>query len=139
MFGYGDGKGAHFDSILAQILNDIGSSYSTDYAEDLEKKDSLGHTVDYRLNMYSPLYYILSSSEGYQTAIVSKLYRINKGLWQSDTAVNTEANLVLALKNYGSQVDYSFVWGQGHTMAEEDGDSTGNFISWVNQCLSSDK
>lgn len=138
LFGYGDGEGAHFDSILAQILKDNGSSYASDYAEDLEKKDSQGHTVDYRLNMYSPLYYLLSSSEGYQSANVAKYFRINTGLWQSDTAVNTEANLVLALKNYGSDVDYSFVWGQEHTMAESSGDSTGNFISWVNECLSED-
>lgn len=138
LFGYGDGEGAHFDSMLAQILNDIGSSYSEDYKEDLEKEDAQGHTVDYRLNMYSPLYYLLSSSEGYQSANMAKYFRINTGLWQSDTAVNTEANLVLALKNYGSNVDYSFVWGQEHTMAESSGDSTTNFISWVNECVSSE-
>ena len=139
LFGYGDGEGAHFDATLAQILNDMGSSYSTDYAEDLEKEDTLGHTVDYRLNMYSPLYYLLSSSEGYQSANVAKYFRINTGLWQSDTAVNTEANLALALKGYGSEVDYSFVWGQGHTMAERKGDSTSNFITWINECVSSNK
>ncbi len=137
LFGYGDGEGAHFDSVLAQILSDMGSSYSTDYAEDLEKEDALGHTVDYRLNMYSPLYYLLSSSEGYQSANVAKYFRINTGLWQSDTAVNTEANLALALTNYGSEVDYNFVWGQGHMMAERSGDSTSNFITWINECVSS--
>lgn len=139
LFGYGNGEGAHFDSMLSQILSDIESSYSSDYTEDLAKKDALGHTVDYRLNMYSPLYYLLPSSEGYQTANVAKNFRINTGLWQSDTAVNTEANLVLALTNYGSDVDYSFVWGQEHTMAERSGDSTGNFISWVNECVSADR
>jgi len=136
LFGYGDGEGAHFDSTLAQILSDMGSSWAADYAEDLTKEDSLGHTVDYRLNMYSPLYYLIPSSEGYQTANVAKYFRINTGLFQSDTAVNTEANLVLALQNYGSDVDYSFVWGQEHTMAERNGDSTANFIAWVNECVS---
>ena len=63
-----------------------------------------------------------------------KYFRINTGLWQSDTAVNTEANLVLALTNYGSTVDYNFVWGQGHTMAETSGEPTSNFITWVNEC-----
>lgn len=43
---------------------------------------------------------------------------------QGDTAVNTEANLALALKNYGASVDYSFVWGQKHTTAERSGDAT---------------
>lgn len=75
------------------------------------------------------------NKEGYQSSNVAKYFRINTGLWQSDTAVNTEANLVLALQNYGSDVDYSFVWGQEHTMAERSGDSTTNFIDWVNECV----
>ena len=71
---------------------------------------------------------------GFGTADVARYFRINTGISQSDTAVNTEANLALALSNYGSEVEYSFVWGQEHTMAEESGDSTPNFIDWVNSC-----
>ena len=135
LFGYGDGQGAHFDSMLAEVLSELGSDYASAYAEDLSTEDAVGHTVDYRLNMYSPLYYLLSGSEGYQSSNVARYFRINTGIWQSDTAVNTEANLVLALQNYGSNVDYSFVWGQEHTMAERSGDSTTNFIEWVNECV----
>ena len=135
LFGYGDGQGAHFDSMLAEVLSELGSDYASDFVEDLSTEDAVGHTVEYRLNMYSPLYYLLSGSEGYQSSNVAKYFRINTGLWQSDTAVNTEANLVLALQNYGSNVDYSFVWGQEHTMAERSGDSTTNFIDWVNECV----
>ena len=135
LFGYGDGQGAHFDSMLAEVLSELGSDYASAFAEDLSTEDAVGHTVEYRLNMYSPLYYLLSGSEGYQSSNVAKYFRINTGLWQSDTAVNTEANLVLALLNYGSNVDYSFVWGQEHTMAERSGDSTNNFIEWVNECV----
>ena len=135
LFGYGDGEGAHFDSMLADILTEEGSEYADDYAEDMETVDSEGHTVTERVNMYSPLYYLIESQEGYETANVAQYFRINSGLWQSDTAVNTEANLALALENYGSDVEYSFVWGQQHTMAEESGDSTTNFIEWVNECL----
>ncbi len=135
LFGYGDGQGAHFDSMLAEVLSELGSDYASAFAEDLSTEDAVGHTVEYRLNMYSPLYYLLSGSEGYQSSNVAKYFRINTGLWQSDTAVNTEANLVLTLQNYGSNVDYSFVWGQEHTMAERSGDSTNNFIEWVNECV----
>ena len=135
LFGYGDGQGAHFDSMLAEVLSELGSDYASAFAEDLSTEDAVGHTVEYRLNMYSPLYYLLSGSEGYQSSNIAKYFRINTGLWQSDTAVNTEANLVLALQNYGSNVDYSFVWGQEHTMAERSGDSTTNFIEWVNECV----
>ena len=33
---------------------------------------------------------------------------------------------------------YSFVWGQEHTTAERDGDSTTNFIEWVNACVAAE-
>ena len=135
LFGYGDGKGAHFDATLAEILKDMDSSYADAYSEDLARKDALGHSVTERVEMYSPLYYLLPSSEGYQSSTVAKYFRINTGLWQGDTAVNTEANLALALKNEGASVESSFVWGQQHTMAERSGDATSNFIAWVNQCL----
>ena len=42
---------------------------------------------------------------------------------------------MLALKNYGADVDFATIWGEGHTMAESTGDSTTNFIEWVNKCL----
>ena len=134
LFGYADGSGAHFDGILADILEEQGSEYADAYAEDLDTEDALGHTVDYRLKMYSPMYYLLESQEGFGTANVARYFRINTGISQSDTAVNTEANLALALSNYGSEVEYSFVWGQEHTMAEESGASTTNFVDWVNSC-----
>ena len=44
-------------------------------------------------------------------------------------------NLALALQNYGVDVDFATVWGQGHVEAERTGNSTDNFIAWVNQCL----
>lgn len=135
LFGYGDGAGAHFDATLADILETIGSSYAADYSDDMSRVDALGHSVADRVKMYSPLYYLLASSEGYRSANVAKYFRINTGLWQGDTAVNTEANLALALENYGATVDYSFGWGQGHTMAERSGDATSNFIDWVNSCV----
>lgn len=135
LFGYGDGAGAHFDATLTEILGTIGSGYAADYSDDMTRVDALGHSVEDRVKMYSPLYYLLASSEGYQSANVAKYFRINSGIWQGDTAVNTEANLALALKNYGASVDYSFVWGQGPTTAERNGDATSNFIDWVNRCL----
>ena len=135
LFGFGDGTGAHFDATLADILETIGADDAADYSDDMTRVDALGHSVADRVKMYSPLYYLLASSEGYQSTNVAKYFRINSGLWQGDTTVNTEANLALALKNYGAWVDYSFVWGQGHITAERSGDATSNFIDWVNRCL----
>jgi hypothetical protein len=51
---------------------------------------------------------------------------------QGDTANTTEINILLALQNYGIRdVDFATVWAEAHTMAERTGDSTTNFISWV--------
>lgn len=138
LFGYGDGNGAHFDAYLAEILNDLGNSYASDYASDLAKQDSVGNTVDYRVNMYTPLYYLLESSEGYQTSTVAKYWRIRTGIAQSDCALSTEMNLALALESYSGvdSVDFETIWGAGHTQAERTGNSTDNFIAWVNECMS---
>lgn len=137
LFGYGDGNGAHFDAYLAEILNDLGSSYASGYASDLAKKDSVGNTVDYRVNMYTPLYYLLESYEGYQTSTVAKYWRIRTGIFQGDCALSTEMNLALALQNYSGvdSVDFETIWGAGHTQAERTGNSTDNFIAWVNECM----
>ena len=137
LFGYGDGSGAHFDSILAELLaeNDYGADYAEAYAEDLAKTDSIGNTVDVRADMYNPLYFISDYYDGCGTANVAEYFRIRTGINQSDTALTTEINLALALRNYGVDVDFATVWGQGHTQAETDGDSAANFIAWVNECL----
>ncbi len=135
LFGQGDGEGAHFDATLSDILSDIGSEYADDYAEDLKLTDALGHTTQERINMYSPLYYLLKSSDGYQTSTVASHFRIRSGICQSDTSVTTELNLAQALENEGVDVDFAAVWGQEHTQAETSGDSTTNFISWIHQCM----
>lgn len=133
LFGYGDGSGAHFDSIMAELLED--TEYGAVYAADLSKTDSQGNTVDYRVNMYNPMYFIEDYYDGYGSADVAKYWRIRTGINQGDTALSTEINLALALESYGADVDFETVWGEGHTMAERTGNSTDNFIQWVNECL----
>jgi hypothetical protein len=56
---------------------------------------------------------------------------------QGDCALSTEMNLALALENYEGvdSVDFETVWGQGHTQAERTGNSSDNFIDWVNECM----
>ncbi|MBQ7574273.1 MAG: copper amine oxidase N-terminal domain-containing protein [Clostridia bacterium] len=137
LFGYGDGKGAHFDPIMAKLLE--GTDYADSYNSDLLKTDALGNSVAYRLNMYTPMYYIDDMYDGYKTSDVAKYFRIRTGINQGDTALSTEINLALALSKYGSDVDFEMVWGQGHTKAER-GDQTENssdknFIEWVNACM----
>lgn len=133
LFGDGDGSGDHFDAAMAALLTD--TDYGTAYAEDLARTDALGNSVEYRVNMYNPLYYLSDYYEGYQTSDVATYWRIRTGINQSDTALTTEVNLALALENYGADVDFETVWGQAHVQAERTGDSMTNFIDWVNECL----
>ena len=112
LFGYSDGKGAHFDQILAKLVEN-NTTYSQSFKNDLSKKDYLGNTVDYRVNMYNPMYFLVDYYDGYQTSNVVKYWRIRTGINQSDTALTTEVNLALALENYGKNVDFETVWGQG--------------------------
>ena len=132
LFGYGDGQGVHWDSTLASLVK--GTDYENDFTTDLAKTDSLGKSVKERINMYTPLYYLSSYYDGYQTSNVAKYWRIRSGLSQGDTVLSTELNLSLTLQNYGiKNVDFATVWGQQHTEAEVTGNSTTNFIEWVNQ------
>lgn len=133
LFGYGDGEGAHFDPVLAGLLE--GTEYADAFAADLSRADSLGNTVDVRMDMYNPMYFIEDYYAGYRSADVATFWRIRTGINQGDTALTTEMNLALALQAYGAQVDFETVWGQGHVQAERTGSSTENFIAWVNQCV----
>ena len=147
LFGNASSSVLHFDSIMANLLKTNSSKYSslsnwdnsyvTSYSEDLESKDSVGKDIEYRANMYNPMYYLNSYYDGNGTSNVAKYWRINTGITQGDTANVTEMNLALALQNNSNvkSVDFTTVWGQGHTTAERTGSSTTNFISWVNECL----
>ncbi|MGT2667388.1 hypothetical protein ACVRYP_08770 [Streptococcus rifensis] len=135
LFGV-DGSSTHWDSRMTEILK--GTSYETAYEEDMSLTDSLGTDLTTRINMYTPLYYLSDYYDGTGTSTVAKYWRIRSGINQGDTALSTEANLALALENYGiDNVDFATVWGQGHTNAEVSGDSTENFINWINECLKS--
>lgn len=133
LFGDGDGSGTHFDAATAELLEN--TEYGTEFAEDLARTDALGNSVEYRVNMYNPLYFLSEYYEGYGTSNVATYWRIRTGINQSDTALTTEVNLALALENCGADVDFETEWGQAHVEAERNGDSTTNFIEWVNACL----
>lgn len=135
LFGYGDGSGAHFDAIEAGLLK--GTDYEADFTEDLAKTDALGKAVDYRVNMYNPMYFLTDYYDGKGSAEVAPYFRIRTGLSQGDTALCTEVDLALALAAYGTDVDFATIWGAGHTEAERTGSSMENFITWVNDCLQS--
>jgi hypothetical protein len=143
VFGNDASDSLHFDAVLADLLaknqktyaaaSGWDAAYVDAYATDLKAVDKLNNGIQYRMNMYNPMYYMLPYYEGYQTATVAPHWRIRTGINQGDTATTVEMNLALALQNYKgvSDVDFATVWNQGHTMAERTGTSTDNFIAWV--------
>ena len=130
------GNASHFDSHMAAMLKELGSTYAGDYESDLKKTDSLGIDVTTRVSMYTPLYYLLTTEKGYGTSEPAKHWRIRTGINQGDTALTTELNLALALRANGQveSVDFATVWGQGHTQAERTGLADTNFIDWIATC-----
>ena len=147
LFGIDANSSSHFDSILCDLLNnntakyssysDYSSDYASEYKNDLTQTDSLNSTMETRVNMYNPMYYLCDYYDGAGSSDVAKYWRINTGIEQSDTSQCVDVNLYLAVnQKVGSDnVEFSTVWGQGHTQAERTGDSTTNFINWVNNCL----
>lgn len=143
VFGNDANDALHFDALLANLLVSNQSSYASKsgwnasyldaFATDLKATDKLGNGLEYRINMYNPMYYLLPYYKGYQTATVAKYWRINTGIKQGDTATTVEMNLALALEAYQgvNDVDFTTVWGQSHVQAERTGSSTTNFIAWV--------
>jgi hypothetical protein len=146
LFGNDENDSMHFDTVMASLLkanenkysaySDWNSSIVEAYQSDLQAVDKLGSSTEYRMNMYNPMYYLSDYYKGYNTSTVAPYWRIRTGIDQGDTALTIETNLALALQKYDGvkDVDFETVWGQGHTMAERTGDSTDNFISWVNKC-----
>ncbi len=137
LFGTGDGKGSHFDKILGDILTKLNNDAAADFAEDFKKTDAQGSTLEQRVNMYTPLYYLMEKREGFGTSDVAEYWRIRTGIKQFNTSVTTEANLALALEHHSDvkNVDFETVWEKGHEEAERTGDSTENFIEWIGTCM----
>lgn len=147
LFGLDANSSSHFDETLAGLLNnnsdkyskysDYSSEYATKYSSDLDKTDSQNNTMKTRVNMYNPMYYLCDYYNGSSSSDVAKYWRINTGIEQGDTSQCVDINLYLAVLNKvgADNVEFSTVWGQGHTQAERTGDSTTNFINWVNNCL----
>ena len=110
----------HFDQITYNLLNsnqnkysgksNWNSDYPNEYMNDFDDTDSIGNSVLYRLNMYNPMYYLSNYYSGYKTSDVADYFRINTGIFQSDTGNVVEIDLYLALINYGKNVEFTTVW-----------------------------
>jgi len=143
VFAMGLNTPSHFAPLTRDVIKANEATYATysdwntdygvaAYDSDFAKKDSVGKDMAWRGDAYNPLYFLSPAFGGYRQSQVARHWRIRTGIMQGDTANTTEINLQLALRNYGIRdVDFATVWALAHTMAERTGDSTTNFIDWV--------
>ena len=114
---------------------DYNDNIRKSYYDEMDNVDSLGVPSIIRQIMYDPMTFILVPNDEEKPSVLANHWRINTGLFQGDTALNTELNLYLGLKQRKDvkNVLFTTVWNQKHTMAERTGNSTGNFIAWVKE------
>ena len=141
LFGTDDEPSLHFDEIAARLIEGQSDRYAqaqdwnedvvAAYRGDLVEKDALDKTVTERVAMVDPLSYLgeLDDSQ----SVVAPHWRVNTGLFQSQTTLAGELNLALALDACKSVEDVSFeaVWGAGFGLVEREGDAEDNLIEWI--------
>ena len=130
LFGIGNGKGLRFDTYTAQILKNV-PHYKEDVS-DLYKRDKNGYSTIKRVNMYNPLYYLLSSYEGYNSSDVAPFWYIQSGLFQTTAPLTSAINLILAVEKMKNvkYVDKQIVWGMGDVERITD-ENRKSFINWI--------
>ena len=146
LFGIGEESTLHFDAMVADLvgrnaekyaeLDGWDDEYETAWEDDLEKVDALETGMLERVSMMNPLYWLSGHYDGYGQSAVAPHWRVNEGLFDTDTSLCTVPNLVFALRKYDgvSDVSHTPVWGQGHVLAERSGSATANLLSWVADC-----
>lgn len=146
LFGIDDVSSLHFSQMVCDKIVECRESYALGdgwddsyvqgWIDDIGMLDCLETNMSTRVDMFNPLYFLSGHYDGYGTALVAPHWRINSGLFQTDTSLCTEMNLALALNHYDGVKDVAFnpVWGQGHVLAEVSGSAESNLISWVSSC-----
>lgn len=151
LFGNGQNDALHFDGNMTYFMEkrqntyknyrDYDDSIRQAYEGDMNNVDALHVDTLTRQLMYDPMTFILVPEGEKKPSTLAKHWRIHTGISQGDTALTTEVNLTLALKQRKDveDVDFATVWEKKHTMAERTGSSTDNFIQWVKDSVASEK
>lgn len=133
---------SHFDKVVAELLqtnqdsyaslSGWDSSYASSWSSDLEQTDSFGNTVEERVNMYNPLYYLCRCYGGYGSSMVAANWNIESSISQGDPSFLGEMNLTLALHATGgvNSVNLSLPWEQNVSNP----DHAASFVTWVGEC-----
>ena len=145
LFGTDEQPSLHFDSMVAELVEGQHDRYAkaegwnddlvAEWRGDLVEKDSLDTTVAERVEMSNPIVYLKGKSGDKKVGVASH-WRINTGLFQSDTTLAGETNLALALAGRKGVEDVSFepVWGAGFGLVERSGDPEDNLVAWILSC-----
>lgn len=145
LFGTSDQPSLHFDSVVAKLVEAQRERYAqgsgwneelvAEWRGDLAEKDSLEMTVAQRVVMSNPLAF-LKGEAGEEKVKNAAHWRINTGLFQSETTLVGEANLALALAASKGVKDVQFqpVWGAGFGFVEREGDPEDNLVAWILSC-----
>ena len=151
LFGNGQNDALHFDGNMTYFMekrqntyknySDYDDSIRQAYEGDMNNVDALHVDTLTRQLMYDPMTFILVPAGEKKPSTLAKHWRIHTGISQGDTALTTEVNLALALKQRKDveDVDFATVWEKKHTMAERTGSSTDNFINWGNESVAGEK
>ena len=146
LFGVDEAGSLHFSKIVCDTITAGRDTYAKldgwkdtlvkDWTGDLIEVDSLETAMETRVDMFNPLFFLSGSQKGFGTATVAPYWRINSGVFQTDTSLCTEANLAVALGTYEGVEDVSYnpIWGRGHELCEIGGSSEDKLIEWILSC-----
>ena len=147
LFGTGDKSSLHFDAMVSELVDKKHEAYAkakewkdevvSEWRGDLVEVDALGTSVADRVSLTDPMVLLAkkASEEDPQPA-VAQHWRINTGLFQSETTLVGELNLAraLAAREGVSDVAFETVWGAGFELAEREGDPEDKLVAWIGSC-----
>jgi len=141
LFGTDESASLHFDPVVGGLLEASHERYAqaegwdeelvAAWRGDLTETDALDQTVVDRVTMMDPQAHLLE--EG---CVKAAHWRINTGLFQSNTTLAGEVNLARSLAACEQVEDVSFeaVWEAGFCLAERSGDPEGQLVAWMCDC-----
>ena len=167
LFGTDKEPSLHFDALAGRLVEDNAERYAqgagwsqelvSEWRGDLVETDALSVTVTERVSMMDPLSLLagdidipalaVATQEGAEApevttsaSAVAAHWRINTGLFQSESTFTSEVNLACARAACDQVHDVAFepVWGAGFELAERAGDPEDNLIAWICACLAAD-
>jgi len=149
-FAVAGDSGKHFSSRLNNVLTENEDALSSLVATEesgsdnffdafqlsMEAEDTLGSSQEKRMNMLNPLFYLLSSQEGYGNSTAASYWRINTGAASQEASLPQIINLYTALSRTKSvtSLELTLLWDKGYEEAELMDSAEVNVREWIRTC-----